>query len=66
MAETKAKAFRADEKTISRINTWMENNGITRTGNNYENLRMKFQRIKDRYRKSAGINISRGYKHERH
>lgn len=45
---------------------WMENNGITRTGNNYENLRMKFQRIKDRYRKSVGINISRGYKHERH
>lgn len=28
MAETKTKAFRADEKTISRINTWMENNGI--------------------------------------
>lgn len=28
MAETKTKAFRADEKTISRINAWMENNGI--------------------------------------
>lgn len=43
---------------------WMEQNGISMTGNNYENLRMKFQRIKDAYRKSAGINISRGYKHE--
>lgn len=29
MAETKSKAFRADEKTIERINTWMESNGIS-------------------------------------
>lgn len=43
---------------------WMEANGITMTGNNYENLRMKFQRIKEAYKKGAGINISRGYKHE--
>ena len=43
---------------------WMDGNGISRRGNNYENLRMKFQRIKDAYKKGAGINISRGYKHE--
>ncbi len=43
---------------------WMENNGISMKGNNYENLRMKFQRIKDAYKKNNGINISRGYKHE--
>ena len=43
---------------------WMENNGISMTGNNYENLRMKFQRIKDTYRNKSGINISRGYKHD--
>lgn len=42
---------------------WMEANGISTQGNNYENLRMKFQRIKDAY-KRAGMNISRGYKHE--
>lgn len=28
MAETKTKAFRADEKTINRINAWMERDGI--------------------------------------
>lgn len=28
MAETKTKAFRADEKTIARINAWMERDGI--------------------------------------
>ena len=43
---------------------WMEANGISMTGNNYENLRMKFQRIKDAYKNKAGINVSRGYKHE--
>ncbi len=43
---------------------WMENNGISMQGNNYENLRMKFMRLRDAFRKSAGINISRGYKHE--
>ncbi len=43
---------------------WMDNNGISKEGNNYENLRMKFQRIKDAYKKKGGINISRGYKHE--
>lgn len=43
---------------------WMDANGISTSGNNYENLRMKFQRIKDAYKKGAGINISRGYKHE--
>lgn len=43
---------------------WMDANGISTQGNNYENLRMKFQRIKDAYKKGAGINISRGYKHE--
>lgn len=43
---------------------WMDMNGISRSGNNYENLRMKFQRIKQAYNKHAGINISRGYKHE--
>ncbi len=42
---------------------WMEANGISMEGNNYENLRMKFQRIKDAYRR-RGVNISRGYKHE--
>ena len=42
---------------------WMDNNGISRQNNNYENLRMKFQRIKDSYRKGANVNISRGYKH---
>lgn len=41
---------------------WMDANGISMDGNNYENLRMKFQRIKDSYKKN-GINISRGYKH---
>lgn len=44
---------------------WMDKNGISMDGNNYENLRMKFQRIKDAYKKKAGINISRGYKHEK-
>lgn len=29
MAETKTKAFRADEKTIDRISTWMADNGIS-------------------------------------
>lgn len=29
MAETKSKAFRADEGTIARINAWMEDNGIS-------------------------------------
>ena len=43
---------------------WMEKNGISMTGNNYENLRMKFQRIKDAYKNKNGINISRGYKHD--
>lgn len=43
---------------------WMDANGISMQGNNYENLRMKFQRIKDKYKKKAGINVSRGYKHE--
>ena len=43
---------------------WMEANGISMKGNNYENLRMKFQRIKDAYKNKAGINVSRGYKHE--
>ena len=43
---------------------WMGRNGISTAGNNYENLRMKFQRIKDSYKKKGGINISRGYKHE--
>lgn len=46
------------------IMDWMEVNGITMEGNNYENLRMKFQRIKDAYKKHSGMNISRGYKHE--
>jgi len=46
------------------IMDWMESNGISRQGNNYENLRMKFQRIKDSYNKGAGVNISRGYKHK--
>lgn len=43
---------------------WMEANGISRNDNNFENLRMKFQRIKDTYRKKHNLNISRGYKHE--
>ena len=43
---------------------WMDANGISMQNNNYDNLRMKFQRIKDAYRKKVGINISRGYKHE--
>ncbi len=43
---------------------WMDANGISMKGNNYENLRMKFQRIKDTYKAKSGINISRGYKHE--
>ena len=43
---------------------WMEANGISMKGNNYENLRMKFQRIKDAYKQKAGINVSRGYKHQ--
>ena len=43
---------------------WMDANGISTQGNNYENLRMKFQRIKDAYKNKAGINVSRGYKHE--
>ena len=42
---------------------WMEANGISMSGNNYENLRMKFQRIKDAYKNKSNINISRGYKH---
>lgn len=46
------------------IMDWMKTNGISMAGNNYDNLRMKFQRIKDAY-KSKGANISRGYKHEK-
>ena len=45
------------------IRDWMDANGITQRGNNFDNLRMKFQRIKDCYKKGADINISRGYKH---
>lgn len=41
---------------------WMEANGISQ--DHYENLRQKFTRIKEAYRKGAGVNISRGYKHE--
>ncbi len=44
---------------------WMEANGISMQGNNYENLRMKYQRIKDAYKNKTGINISRGYKHNK-
>lgn len=47
------------------IMDWMDSNGISMEGNNYENLRQKFLRIKDKYRTSSKINISRGYKHER-
>ncbi len=47
------------------VKDWMESNGISMTGNNYDNLRQKFQRIKDAYKKKAGINVSRGYKHEK-
>ena len=46
------------------IRDWMESNGISMRGNNYDNLRMKFQRVKDAYRKKS-VNVSRGYKHER-
>lgn len=46
------------------IRDWMDANGISHGGNNFENLRMKYQRIKDAYRRGAGINVSRGYKHE--
>lgn len=40
---------------------WMSDNGIS--SDNYENLRQKFTRIKEQYRKEAGVNLSRGYKH---
>ena len=43
------------------IEDWMYKNGIK--DDNYDNLKQKFTRIKDSYRKH-GINISRGYKHE--
>ena len=46
------------------IRDWMDSNGISMANNNFDNLRMKFQRIKESYKKSAGINVSRGYKHE--
>ena len=46
------------------LQDWMYGNGISMEGNNYENLRQKFQRIKDAYRRGAQINVSRGYKHE--
>ena len=46
------------------IRDWMDSNGISMRGNNYDNLRMKFQRVKDAYRKKS-VNVSRGYKHER-
>ena len=41
---------------------WMLCNGISQ--DNYDNMRQKFTRIKEAYRKEADINISRGYKHE--
>ena len=41
---------------------WMLSNGIHE--DNYHNLRQKFTRIKESYRKNSGMNISRGYKHE--
>lgn len=43
------------------IEDFMENNGIS--WENFHNLKQKFTRIKDSYRKH-GINVSRGYKHE--
>ena len=42
------------------IEDWMDSNSISR--DNFHNLRMKFQRLKDAYRK-AGVNVSRRYKH---
>lgn len=45
------------------IYDWMASNGIKDDDNNYWNLRKKFDRIKEAYRNGAGINISRGYKH---
>ena len=47
------------------IMDWMDGNGITFEGNNYENLRMKFSRIKQAYKEKSGINISRGYKRDK-
>ena len=44
------------------IMDWMLSNGISQ--DNYDNLRQKFTRIKEAYRKEAGVNLSRGYKHE--
>ena len=44
------------------IEDYMRQNGIS--PDNYDNLRQKFTRIKEAYRKEAGINLSRGYKHE--
>lgn len=41
---------------------WMDANGISE--DNYDNMRQKFTRIKEAYRKEAGVNVSRGYKHE--
>ena len=46
------------------IHDWMEENGISEE--QYNNLRQKFLRIKDSYRQESGVNISRGYKHERY
>ncbi len=45
------------------IHDWMDENHISEE--QYNNLRQKFLRIKDSYRQSSGINVSRGYKHER-
>lgn len=47
-----------DVQLSSLVYDWMDANGIKDEGNNYWNLRMKFQRIKDAYKKN-GVNISR-------
>lgn len=49
-------------KLSNLIYDWMDSNGIS--DGNYWNMRQKFTRIKEAYRKKAKINVSRGYKHE--
>lgn len=44
------------------VSDWMEGNGIS--SENFDNLRQKFIRICDSYRKNSGLNLTRGYKHE--
>ena len=44
------------------IYDWMADNGIDM--DQFDNVRQKFYRIMESYRKKAGINVTRGYKHE--